>query len=356
MEVLQIYVAIMLCIAQISALVTESTRKIIIDTDFNTMGDDGQVLAMAAQLHASKELELLGVTVVTGNQWLEQGVSDCLKAVERLGIETTVGVYAGAELPFLHTYPSYQLERATFGDATKFVAAYRTSKLQALVAPPDGFATFTVPQKRHAVQFIIDTIHRFPGQVSILSIGPMTNLALAIRQDPDIVPLIQQIVIMGGQFYVAGNSYIGVGETNWWFDAESARVVLRADVDRKIIPLDVTDSVKISDDVYDYIAAYEPATAVTNLFKDVEHWPYVYDTVALASLYNSSLDLDVRELFVDVSCDFDAEYGKGLAWEEDPYPHIKVESVSSVVFKIDNAQFFDLYVDLLTRSLPAIRD
>jgi inosine-uridine nucleoside N-ribohydrolase len=173
-----------------------------------------------------------------------------------------------------------------------------------------------------------------------------------MRQGPDIVPLIKQIIIMGGNIYVPGNSYIRAGETNWWFDPEAARIVLRADVDRKIIPLDVTGTVAISDEMYDYIANYTPATAITQLFKSVEHWPYVYNTVALASLYDPSLDLDVKKLYVDVSCDFDAEYGKGLVWEEDPYPGIGVEKVSDVVFKLDNGRFFDLYKDLLTRPLP----
>ena len=59
-------------------------------------------------------------------------------------------------------------------------------------------------------------------------------------------------------------------------------------------------------------------------FGDVQRWPYVYDTVALATLYDESLDLDVRELYVDVDCDFSAEYGKGLVWEEDPYPALGV--------------------------------
>lgn len=327
--------------------------KVIFDTDFNTIGDDGQAFAMAAQLHAAGQLDLLGITVVTGNQYLDQEVSDALRAVERMGVSHTVGVYPGAPAPFLHTYASYQLERATFGNATKYVGAYQAPPgSQPLVAPPDGFAASTVPRDQHAVDFIIDTIRSNPHEVSILALGPLTNIALAITQAPDIIPLVREIVIMGGQSYVPGNAYRGAGETNWWFDAESARVVLRAGfADRKIVGLDVTDTVAISNETYERVAAHEPATAVTALFGDVQRWPYVYDTVALASLYDGSLDLDVRSLYVDVNCDFSAEYGKGLVWEEDPYPGLGVVGVSSVVFGIDNARFFELYVDLLTRPI-----
>lgn len=327
--------------------------KVIIDTDFNTIGDDGQAFAMAAQLHAAGELDLLGITIVTGNQYLDQGVSDALRAVERMGVSHEVGVFPGAPQPFLHTYVAYQLERATFGNATAYVGAYQSPPgSQPLVAPPDGFAASTVPQKQNAVDFIIEAVRSNPHEVSILALGPLTNIALAITQDPGIVPLIKQIVIMGGQSYAPGNAYRGAGETNWWFDAESARVVLRAGfADRKIIGLDVTDTVAISNETYERVAAHEPATAVTALFADVERWPYVYDTVALASLYDDSLDLDVRPLYVDVNCDFSAEYGKGLVWEEDPFPGLGVVGVSSVLFGVDNARFFELYVDLLTRPI-----
>jgi inosine-uridine nucleoside N-ribohydrolase len=320
-------------------------RKIIFDTDFNTIGDDGQTLAMAAQLHATKDIELLGLTIVAGNQYLSQEVSDALKAVERLGLENEIGVYAGAEIPFLHDYDSFQREIRLFGNATAYTAAYTNPPTEQLVAPPDGFATHTVPQKQHAVDFIIESAHRYPGELTLL----------AIRKDPSIVPKIKDIVIMGGQIFAPGNSYLGAGETNWWFDPESARVVLRAKITRKIIPLDVTNTVAIMNETYDKIADHKPSTAITSLFANIERWPYVYDTVALASLVNPDLDLDVQNLYVDVSCDFNAQYGKGVVSVEESYPGLRVETLSSVVFRIDNSRFFDLYVDLLTRPVPVMK-
>lgn len=203
--------------------------------------------------------------------------------------------------------------------------------------------------------FLIETVHRYPGQVSILAIGPLTNIALAMRRDPSIIPEIGQIVLMGGQMYAAGDAFQGVPEFNWWFDPESARVVLRADVRRTIIPLDLTNTVPVSAAIFDEIANHEPPTAVTELIKDSERWSFVYDTLALVSLYDPSLDLDVRELYVDVSCDeTSAEYGKGIVWDGDPYPGISTRWLSSVVFRMDNERFFDLYVDLLTRPVPVV--
>ncbi|KAK7910713.1 inosine-uridine preferring nucleoside hydrolase [Apiospora marii] len=330
-------------------------QKILIDTDFNTIGDDGQVLAMAAQLHKSKTLQILGLTTVTGNQWLAQGVSDGLKAVERLGIEEDVGIYVGANEPLLHTYAAHQQETKRFGNGTLYVGAYSSPPDAELVAPPDGFATHTTPRARGAVQFILDTVHKYPHEVTILAIGPLTNLALALRTDPSIAPLIKGIAHMGGQLYAAGNSYNGAGEINWWMDPEAARVVLRAPIPKTLYPLDLTNTVPISNATYDAIGSHEPATAVTELVRGMRRWPYAYDAIALASLVDPRLNRNVRELYVDIDCDSDGEsYGKGLVWTEDPYAGTGLTTAASVVFSIDNDRFFETYVDLLTRPIAPL--
>lgn len=203
--------------------------KVIIDTDFNTIGDDGQVLVMAAQLAAQGRLDLLGVTLATGNQWLDQEQADALKAVERLGIEKQVRVYRGALYPLVHDYKAYLYEKQLFL-GHDYVGAYATPSPTRgqLVPPPDGFAAHTQAAQKSAINFLIETIHQYPHEVNILAIGPLTNLALAIREDPTIVPLIRQIVFMGGQVDTIGNAFDDAGEFNWWFDPEAAKVVLRA--------------------------------------------------------------------------------------------------------------------------------
>jgi inosine-uridine nucleoside N-ribohydrolase len=228
-----------------------------------------------------------------------------------------------------------------------------------LVPPPDGFATHTKPAAEDAVSFIIETIHRCPHEVTILAIGPLTNVALAMRLDPTIVPLIKQIVIMGGQIYAPGNAYNGFGEFNWWMDPEAAQVVLRASVSRLIIPLDVTNTVTLPPSVYDQIVKFTPPTIVTQLYREVGPGPgdFIYDTVAFASFYDPSLDNPPnfpppQDLYVDMPTTFDATYGMSKVYTSNPYPSIPVLSPSKVVFHIDNDRFFKLYADLLTRPVP----
>ncbi|MBV8815348.1 MAG: nucleoside hydrolase, partial [Verrucomicrobia bacterium] len=287
--------------------------KVIIDTDFNTMGDDGQVGVLASQLYAQGAIDLLGFTIPTGNQWRDQEVSDCVKAVERMGISSRVHVYPGSQYPLLHDYNSYLLEVMLFGAPTDYVGAYSQPQPGPgdLVPPPDGFATHTKPAKEDAVRFLIESFHRYPHEVTLLAIGPLTNVALAMREDPTIIPLIKQIVIMGGQIFAPGNAYNDAGEFNWWMDPEAAQVVLRAKVSRVIVPLDVTNTVTLPQSVYNQIVNRTPPTVVTQLYKEVGPHPgdFIYDTVAFASFYDPSLDVDTRDLYVDMPTTFDNTYG-----------------------------------------------
>src|SRR4030081_3551549 len=95
-------------------LPAQAAEKIILDTDFTTIGDDGQAFVMLGQEHAAGRIELLGMTIVCGNDWLEQEVADALRAVERMGLAHAVGFYAGPPLPLLHDPLIYDAEKATF--------------------------------------------------------------------------------------------------------------------------------------------------------------------------------------------------------------------------------------------------
>jgi len=338
--------------------------KVIIDTDFNTIGDDGQAVAMAAQLHARGAIDLLGLTVASGNQWLNQGVSDALKAVERLGIENRVKVYAGAPYPLLHDYKSYLYEQMLDGPPIDYVGAFANAPVASdrLVPPPDGFASHTRPADMNAVDFIIETVHRYPHEVTILEIAPPTNLALAIRKDPSIVPLIDKIVTMAGQVYAPGNAYLDTAEFNWWVDPEATQIVLRAAIALFVIPLDCTNTIPLTKEVYLRIAQHQPQTPITRLFRDEfapffgsgppPYVPYIFDTTALAFLVDPSLATDIRDLWLDVSTTFDRNYGKSVVYVSDPYPSIQLLQRSKVVFKLDNARFYALYADLLTSPVP----
>ncbi len=121
-------------------------------------------------------------------------------------------------------------------------------------------------QPKGAVDFIADTVKANPHEVTIIAIGPLTNIAQAAARYPEIVPLIKQVISMGGAVHVPGNT-TKTAEFNWWFDPEAAQAVLRLPVPQVVVPLDVTNTVLLTKPVYDRIAHAETPTAVTTLYQ-----------------------------------------------------------------------------------------
>jgi purine nucleosidase len=346
-------------VALFANIAVAAPQKIILDTDFSTIGDDGKVGIMAAQLHAQGVIDLLGITVVAGNQWLNQGVADTLKAVERLGIAGTVGVYAGARYPLVHDYKSLAQEKALWGVGGSWYRRPEPGDHE-LVAPLDGFATTAKLQQQHAVNFIIETVKKYPHDVTLLVIGPMTNIALAIRMSPEIVPLIKRIVYMAGAFEVPGNTTPSA-EMNVWYDAEAARAVVRQPIDQAFIPLDVTNTVAMNKAIFERITR-NPESIITKLLmsspfaRTIQQNPdatsYIYDTLALAYLVDPSYATDVVEMWVDVDITWGPSYGHTIGYLKQQTPPGNYLQKCKVVRRFDNDRFFKLYVDLLTRPVP----
>lgn len=331
-----------------------SAEKIIYDTDFNTMGDDGQAFVMLTQAMADEKIDLLGITVVSGNQWLDQEVADALRAVERMGVADKVKVYPGAVDPLIHDRATYDLEAQLFGKG--YAGAWRKPRpTQAdLVAPADGFAKATKAESTHAVDHIVDTVKANPGEVTILAVGPLTNVALAFRKNPEIIPLVKRIVYMGGAIDVPGN-VTPAAEFNWWFDPEAARIVLRAPVEHVIIPLDVTNTARFDKALYDKVSG--AGTPVSQMFhatynrtfeRDAAARAEVWDTLAAAYVLDPTIATDVREMAVDMDIIFGPNYGRSLGYYKNPPAGVQN---AKVVFGIDLDRFWTLYADLLTRPV-----
>jgi inosine-uridine nucleoside N-ribohydrolase len=345
-----------------------TAQKIIIDSDYNTMSDDGQLGVMAAQLQAQGKVQVMGISVVSGNQWLRQGVADALKSVERLGVGDRIGVYVGANYALDHTYADVQAELAAGAGGDGYLGAWGGPEPRTdadLKPSPDGFATHTVAQRKGAVDFIVDTVKANPGEITILAIGPLTNIALAVKQNPEIVPLIKQIIYMGGAIDVPGNT-TKAAEFNWWFDPDAAQFVVRLPIPQVVVPLDVTDTVFLTKPIYDRIAHPAKPTAVTDVFQKLNGYGFdgkngfetnpsytqnIWDTLTLAYLLDPSYATQTVDRYVDVIARPGApDNGRSIGYSSQPSgPTLQK---MTVVKKFDNARFFELYVDLLTRPVP----
>jgi inosine-uridine nucleoside N-ribohydrolase len=266
-------------------------------------------------------------------------------------------VYGGADYPLQYDVASIRAQQAA--NPQGYFGAWSrpepTSQAQ-LVAPPDGFAVSTKLQSQSAADFMIQTIKRYPNQVTILEVGPPTNLATAIMKAPEIVPLIKRIVYMGGAMAVPGNAN-AVGELNWWFDPLAVRTVLQTSIPQAVIPLDVTNTVPLTQSVYDQIVNNpSKQTAVTRAYGIANAGAFasntdLFDTLTIAYFLDPTYATQTKSAYLDIDTASGEDQGHVKVYPDQPAAGASPQKITYVTL-FDNNRFFGLYVDLLTRPVP----
>jgi inosine-uridine nucleoside N-ribohydrolase len=194
----------------------EGARKVILDTDPGA--DDAMAILLALN---SPELDVKALTVVAGNVVVEQGVQNALKLVSLAG-RCDVPVARGAGHPL-----AQELTTAEFFHGQNGLGNVELSA-SACHADP-----------RFAPDLIIQLVHEYPHQITLVPIGPLTNIALAIAKDPSIVPLVKEVVLMGGS--ISGGNATAAAEANIHNDPEAARAVFEAGWPLTMVGLNVTE-------------------------------------------------------------------------------------------------------------------
>lgn len=200
------------------------TKKILVDCDPGI--DDAFAIALA---HGTPEVEVVGVTTVAGNVALEHTTENALRLVDYFGM-TGIPVARGADVPLVR---ESLLARDVHGE----------TGLGETVLPEAR----SEPVDRHAVDFIIETLAASPGEISLVAVGPLTNIALAVRREPRITTWAKEFVVMGGS-YTRGNT-TPAAEFNMVADPEAAAVALSAAWEPVLIGLDVTLGTRVTPDV-----------------------------------------------------------------------------------------------------------
>lgn len=190
-------------------------RRFLIDTD--TASDDAVALVMAAK---APDVQIEAVTVVAGNVPLEQGVQNALYTLELAGCSAPV--YAGLARPLLRPLETAQNVHGRDG-------------MGDIGLPLRG----RQPAVGHAVDVLIETIRRFPGEITLVTLGPLTNVAAALLRDPAIAGLVNRCVMMGGTSDSLGNM-TPVSEYNIWADPEAAKIVFESGLPLEMIGWDIS--------------------------------------------------------------------------------------------------------------------
>jgi len=326
-----------------SPALAQAPHRIIFDTDFGLPPqDDGLALALALN---SPELQIVGITTVAGNYNVDRANADVLKMLEITHRES-IPVFAGAKRPLVHVKDAW---------ATTHYGGWWSDDPPP--APPGGFATKTL-EREPAVDFIVRTVMANPGQIEIVAIGPLTNIAMAIQRQPAFAAAVKRMVIMGGAIASlpdgAGNMTPNA-EFNFWVDPEAARIVLRSGIQIELSTLNVSRKTALTKSWYDRLVAVD--TPLTRLIRAQMDRTFaaapdrrllMYDEVAVASLIDPTL-VKTERLIVDVDTNKGIDYGVSVGGRT-AWPGAEGARTVAVQHDLDWNRFITLFIERVGRA------
>lgn len=353
-RILKAFVLSFVGLLAVSSLNAEEQRYVIADQDASgPAGSDMMALLVFLQ---SREVKLLGVTVVTGDAWRDEEVLHALRLVELVG-RTDVKVYAGAECPLVRTQEETKLLEQLYGKAT-WKGAWGAGGHTANFIPPmpEGRPATKVAEE-DAAHFMIRMVHQYPHQVTIFGAGPMTNIALAIRLDSHFAELAKELVVMGGglnprtedQEFVDNPRH----EFNYWFDPEAASITLRAPW-AKITDTTVDASIETKPTEQMFAAWSHLDTPAARYMTKYTNRPlssYMWDELAAAAWLEPSIVTRERFVYMDVDTTHGPGYGNTLIWNEEDKPILPLRKVHAQM-DVDVSRFEKKLYELLSKPAP----
>jgi inosine-uridine nucleoside N-ribohydrolase len=312
-------------------------KRIIIDTDPGI--DDSLAILLAL---ASPELSLEGLSIVHGNCSLEQATINGLSILE-LANASQISVAAGCKLPLVQ--PSL-LAPETHGNTGLGYAKLPEPRIR--------------PSFQHGCDFLIEKVMSNPGEITLVAIGPLTNVALAIRKEPRVVEALKEIIIMGGAIRHEGNT-TALAEFNTYVDPHATHIVFHAGIPTMLVPLDVTyQCVLTAQDVERLLKIESPVPQfirdATNFYMEYHNnfqgikGCVINDPLALALTFAPEL-CDYQELPVDVDISGGVSMGKTFA---DFYNYDKKPANMKVALGVRPRDFIELFLERMERLSKVI--
>ena len=346
---------------------TSGQSRVIIDTDPGV--DDAFALLLAMR---SPELKIEAITPVAGNVPLEVTLPNALRMVEIAG-RTDIPVAAGAKTPLLR-----RLVTAAY--------VHGENGLGGAVFPDPT----TKPEAEPAAEIIRRIVRKYPGEVTLITIGPLTNIAAALASDSDLAAQVRGLVMMGGS--LSGGNITPAAEFNIYVDPEAARIVFQSGIPITMVGLDVTRKTALTDDHVAKLSAGNSAVsqaAAKIARKAIDHTraqgflvgPNMHDSLALAAFLDPSI-LQFENYYVDIEVNGELTAGQTLGYSPNQgdlkrTPEMQKKAQSAMVIRgsaptlagtkispvlrepyvpntrvalqLDSSRFFDLLIGRLSR-------
>ncbi len=307
----------------------------------------------------SKSVEVLGITVVSGDQWRDEEVAHTLRLLEILD-RTDIPVMKGAAFPLVRTREETQLWQQRYGKVSYAGAWDDGTWHEPFVVPrlPEGQPSNKAATE-DAAHFLIRMVHKYPHEVTVYEGGPMTNLALAVSIDPEFAELAKELVFMGGSLNPQASDPEFVNnprhEFNFWFDPEAAAVVLRAPW-KKIActPTDISIKTRLTREMVKRIDASGTPLAhyIAKYFQPGQGNDYMWDELAAAAWIEPGLITQKEMRYMSVDLEHGAGYGNTLTWLERDKPKFAGPLVE-IQLDLDKEKFYEMFIRLMSAPTSA---
>ena len=350
-------------------------RLVLIDQDGSGPGGSNQMAMMV--LLQSPQVQVLGITMVTGNAWRDEETQHTLRMLELIH-RTDVPVAMGAAFPLVRTQEETRLNASLIGNVSWLGAwgggpttltatgtpqkapqgqsvIYAQSHGPWEIPPmPEGAPTIK-PIEEDAVHFLIRQVHAHPHQVTIFAAGPLTNIALAIRIDPQFASLTQGIAIMGGslnpQTADPEFSESPRHEFNFWFDPEAVHIVLHAPWPRiDLTTVDISIKALFTQAMLDAIGK-SPNPAAQYIVQYSQERYYLWDELTACALLDPSIITKEKQVYMDVDITHGPGYGNTLTWTDQLRPQTGLQKVHAQL-DLDLPRFEKMFIDLMSAPPP----
>lgn len=322
--------------------------------DIDSVGDDILAVIYGA-LH--KEINLLGITTVNGACGsIEQAVNVALATVTLTGKE--IPVYQGADKMLSPRKTGAEGDPVNFDEELRWKFGSRLDKFNEKCPETERKA-----EKINAVDFLVNSFMERPGEIVLVTTGPLTNVALALQKEPAIAGKVKEAFILGGTFWTPGN-ITPVTEYNIWADPEAAKAVCNSGMKITLVPLDVCENNRFADGMLtrDHLADlhYGGTGDVVNYIIDkypiyIDIWREYFqlggfpmdDVITLALAVNPELCRYTENVFVDVELDGEIARGQTVAYfGKQIVKNPKRENRNTrIAESIDGKKFMNLFVD-----------
>lgn len=343
-------------------LTAQSKHKVIIDQDARGPATTDQQSILV--LLQSPQVETLGITIVSGDQWRDEEVAHTLRMLELVG-RSDVPVYPGAVFPLINRLEMIERWESLYGKVAYKGAWNRKAAGDGIrgnfhgpYEVPDlveGNPT-TKPADENAAHFIIRMLRKYPHEVTIYAGGPLTNLAQAVSIDPKVADLAKELVIMGGSIapvvpieWQTENRR----EFNFWWDPEAVHMVLTSPWHKiTLTTVDISVKTRLTRAMIAEISkSPSPVAQYLSKYADEE---FLWDELAAAAWLDPSIITKEIALYMDIDISHTGGYGNVLVWAPGSQPGLG-EQLVHVQEDLDKEKFDQMFIHLMSQPAAGVR-